>query len=497
MSVLLALVCVNISQPSALAADNLVVNGSFEEPVAESVYGPLDWKPSLKGWELSEGPAIEIQGGVAGAAYDGKQLVELDSTDAVTGIYQDIPTKPGKTYKLTFAFSPRPNVADNKLNVSWGDTTIAQLEKNGEGLTDTDWQVYTYYLKATSDSTRLSFDDLNETSDGLGTFIDAVSIEPFVCRLPGKDCEVIISSEKTFSIPVIIPIPEKAATLPLDLMLTQDLTSSFKDDLPNLKTVIPDLVKQLRAVQPNTNFGLASFTDKKSHARPAYAKDYYVYKTSLPLTKDEGVFEQAVAKLTIVGPGKDYPESSLSALMQVALRAESELGFRKDTRRVAIISTDAAYRQAGDDKLDAPNNGDAVIDPNEDYPSVAQAKQAINEANMVPIFLVTKDQIATYNGLVSQLGVGAVVELAANSSNLAQAVQEALKVVNQNLTLVAVNDDYGYVRGIDPDRFENVEPGSEVTTEVTFKYSGRGSGDDVTIRALGIGDLIVDVQVSL
>jgi hypothetical protein len=387
-------------------------------------------------------------------------------------------------------------VADNKLNVSWGDTTVAQLEKSGEGLADTDWQVYTYYLKATSDSTRLSFDDLDETSDGLGSFIDAVSIEPFVCRLPGKDCEVIISSEKTFSIPVIIPIPEDAGSLPLDLMLTQDLTASFKDDLPVLKRVMPDFVKGLRDFQPDTTFGVASFTDKKDYARPAYAQAYYVYKTQLPLTKDGGVFEQAVAKLAIVGPGKDYPESSLSGLMQVALRAETELGFRKDTRRVAIVSTDAAYKKAGDSR-GTPNNGDAVIDAAEDYPSVAQVKQAINNANMVPIFLVTKDQMGTYNGLVGQLGVGAVVELKPDSSNLLDAVLKALEVVNQNLTVVAVNDDNGYVRGIDPDRFENVEPGSEVTTEVTFKYSGRGSGDDVTIRALGIGDLIVDVKVSL
>ncbi len=176
MSVLLALTCINISQPSAQAAGaNLVVNGSFEEPVAESAYGPLDWKPSLKGWELSAGPAIEIQGGVVGKSYDGKQLVELDGLE-VSGIYQDIPTKPGNTYKLTFAFSPRPDVADNKLNVSWGDTKIATLEKSGEGLSDTDWQVYTYNLKATGDSTRLSFDDLDETSDALGTFIDGVSL---------------------------------------------------------------------------------------------------------------------------------------------------------------------------------------------------------------------------------------------------------------------------------------------------------------------------------
>ena len=115
------------------------------------------------------------QAGVVGSAKDGGQLVELDSR-AVSKIFQDIPTKPGKTYTLTFAFSPRPDVAENKLNVSWGDTKVVQLDKSGEGIGDTVWQVYTYNLKATGNITRLSFDNLDETSNTVGSFIDSVSL---------------------------------------------------------------------------------------------------------------------------------------------------------------------------------------------------------------------------------------------------------------------------------------------------------------------------------
>ncbi|NET42486.1 DUF642 domain-containing protein [Okeania sp. SIO2B3] len=153
------------------AGTNLVVNGSFEQPVT----GMVDYPPSVPGWQLSGGIAIEFQR-IPGQPYAGEQLVELDSL-GVSGIYQDIPTEAGKTYKLTFAFSPRPSVSENKLNVSWGNASVAKLEKSGEGLSNTDWQVYTYELKATSNNTRLSFDNLNETSDELGTFIDAVSVE--------------------------------------------------------------------------------------------------------------------------------------------------------------------------------------------------------------------------------------------------------------------------------------------------------------------------------
>lgn len=171
MSVLLAFSCINISQQSAIAADNLLVNGSFEKPAVQL----LGYPESIPGWQLGAGPAVEFQQGIAGNPYDGGQLVELDGLE-VSSIYQNIPTKTGTNYKLTFAFSPRPDVADNKLNVSWGDTKVVQLNKSGEGLTDTDWQVYTYILKATGNTTRLSFDDLDETSDGLGSYIDAVSV---------------------------------------------------------------------------------------------------------------------------------------------------------------------------------------------------------------------------------------------------------------------------------------------------------------------------------
>ncbi|NET27384.1 DUF642 domain-containing protein [Okeania sp. SIO1I7] len=500
MSVLLAFTCLNIS-PSSAAADNLVVNGSFEEPVLNGDYGTVDFQPSFKGWDLSKGYLMEIDRetredlipylppeSVIPKAKDGKQYVQLDSIQQVTQIYQDITTEAGQTYELTFSFSPRPYVSDNKLNVKWGDTEIVKLEASGEGLSQSNWQDYSYGVQADSSTTRLSFDNIGEFPDSKGSYVDAIGLEPLVCKLGDEKCQIIITPDEKFLLPVTIPIPEDSGTLPLDLMLTQDVTGSYRDDLPVLRALIPDLVEELRALQPDTTFGLATFQDNNPGE--------YVYRTELPLTTDSAAFEAAVDKLTANG-GCDYPESSLTALMQVAVRAESELNFRQNTRRVAIVSTDATYKKAGDPPGGTPNNGDAVLDPGEDFPSVPQVKQAINEANVVPIFLATTNVVSTYNDLVSQLGVGAVVELEADSSNLIEALKEALEVINQNLTIVAVNDDYGYVESIEPDRFEDVAPGSEVTTNITFKYSGLGTGDEVTIRALGIGDLVVDVQVSL
>src|SRR5262249_13914177 len=113
---------------------------------------------------------------VAGSPYDGQQQVELDS-DASSGIYQDLTTVPGAGYVLKFAFSPRPRWSDNILKVSWGGNSVATLSADGSPLADTSWQVSTYHLTASGNTTRLEFDD-GSFSEGGGTYLDAVSVEP-------------------------------------------------------------------------------------------------------------------------------------------------------------------------------------------------------------------------------------------------------------------------------------------------------------------------------
>ncbi|BAZ48985.1 hemolysin-type calcium-binding protein [Nostoc sp. NIES-4103] len=161
-------------------AANLVFNGSFESPIGSA--GGYGIFPSIPGWSLltgSQGRGIEVQNNIVGSPFDGSQLVELDS-NGVTGIYQDLNTIVGQKYTLEFAFSPRPRVPQNILNVNWGGNLVTTLTANGTGLTNTSWQTFTYSLVATSSVTRLSFDNLNELSNSLGTYIDKVSVTAVV-----------------------------------------------------------------------------------------------------------------------------------------------------------------------------------------------------------------------------------------------------------------------------------------------------------------------------
>lgn len=158
-----------------LGAQNIVANGSFEQPVISS--NSFAIFPSIPGWTDISGCGIEIQSGIAGAPDVGAQFVELDSNCSST-IVQTVTTAPGVTYALSFDFSPRPGVADNHVQIKWGSTVVADVTADGSTLSNTRWLPYVVTVTATSASTTLSLADLS-VSDGVGTYIDNVQVVPF------------------------------------------------------------------------------------------------------------------------------------------------------------------------------------------------------------------------------------------------------------------------------------------------------------------------------
>lgn len=174
VTTLVAALGAGVAAGGALAAGTIVVNGSFEEPALAT--GTWNLFPSIPGWSLTYGPAIEIQNSTAGPAADGLQWIELDST-ASSGIYQNLNTTVNQVYLLSFAFSPRLGTpaSDNILQVQWNGQVLATISADGTNLTSTQWTTYTYAVIATGPSTRLEFDDLG-TSNGVGTFLDNVSV---------------------------------------------------------------------------------------------------------------------------------------------------------------------------------------------------------------------------------------------------------------------------------------------------------------------------------
>ncbi|PCJ31073.1 MAG: hypothetical protein COA90_07395 [Gammaproteobacteria bacterium] len=152
------------------AGINLVVNGSFENP--DIAAGSWSVHQAINGWSTS-GSGVEVRDNVAGTAYDGSQFVELDS-HSNSGIYQNFTTGLGQAYLLSFAYSPRINVASNsnKIKVLWNGRRVDTV--TAQGGSSHDWTIFEYIVYGTGLDT-LGFRAVGR-NDSYGGSLDKVSL---------------------------------------------------------------------------------------------------------------------------------------------------------------------------------------------------------------------------------------------------------------------------------------------------------------------------------
>lgn len=113
---------------------------------------------------------IEVQtNNVAGRAFSGRNLVELDSTRN-SSMWVDL--GPGR-YTISYWYSPRPNVdaASNAITLTSGSRLLDMV--TGNGGRQTFWQQRKVAFK--SDGGRLTFAAAGR-SDSLGGYLDDISI---------------------------------------------------------------------------------------------------------------------------------------------------------------------------------------------------------------------------------------------------------------------------------------------------------------------------------
>ena len=217
-----------------------------------------------------------------------------------------------------------------------------------------------------------------------------------------------------------------------DVVFLQDLTGSFRNDLPQLKTQIPIAVNRLTSPYlepvfgPNIKFGISSFKDKP--VSPFGGSSDYVYQAETALTTNISTIKNKVSSFQ-ASDGGDGPEAQLEALVHTALDSGSVLGYRPGAKRIALIVTDAPYHKAGDYNSAPANDYDSGIE-NEDYPTVAGLKSVLQTQGVEPVFLVTNDVKVEYEDLVNNLGRGYVVSLKPDSANVADAIKYAVAKSN-------------------------------------------------------------------
>lgn len=275
-----------------------------------------------------------------------------------------------------------------------------------------------------------------------------------------------------------------------DIVFVQDLTGSYGDsDLDTLKALLPAVVNRLTNPRLATifgtdiNFGVASFKDKPI-GNLGIPGDY-VYQVDVGLTNNaQTVRSEILSFQAPPGSGGDGPESQLDALLYAALDSGGSLGYRADSKKLVFLATDAEYHVAGDragvDPVNTrPNDGDAVIDFEEDYPDIAQVQTALIANDIIPVFLPTPDVKNIYDGLVTSLGKGIVTTLERSSENVADIIKFASARDNGVITSEGtVGDDVIDISTLD----------LSVPNQVIFA----GAGND-TVDLTGVdGDHFID-----
>ncbi|MGB7511156.1 MAG: hypothetical protein WBP54_07690, partial [Pelodictyon phaeoclathratiforme] len=227
----------------------------------------------------------------------------------------------------------------------------------------------------------------------------------------------------------------------IDLFLLQDISGSYTDDIANLKQIIATpngLAEAIRNIQPDSFFGLGIFNP------PSGINPYY--QTLLPLSVDIDLFKNAVNQL-----GTYSDEELLTAIRTVVDRAETaEIGYGRNALRILLISTDEPFYE------------DIQID----IPKLAADMQAVD---IYPVFLVTNDLVSYYENFVIQLGVGDVVGMASNSSDILSAINSAF-----------VNYKHDFIENVKGTAYDDTLTGNSLDNHIDG-----GAGDDILKGLVG------------
>ena len=214
----------------------------------------------------------------------------------------------------------------------------------------------------------------------------------------------------------------------LKVVFAQDLSGSFGDDIANVRTIVPEIVREIRSYDAGAELAITSFVDKP--VSPFGSLGDYVYNTDIALTSNAELLTSTYNGFAIRS-GADGDEAQLEALLQIALR-ETEIGWSNNDPRVVVLFTDAGFHEEGDHP-GTVNNYDDILNgipagTGEDYPAIADLGFLLRQKKITPIFAVTEPNKTTYESLVTDLSAGGgVVTLSSDSSNIVESVKNAVR----------------------------------------------------------------------
>lgn len=184
--------------------DNLLVNGSFEEPVVGS-FKSFGVGQEIAGWKVVIAPVDLV--GTYFKSSDGKQSIDLHGSPGFGAIEQTFRTEPHKKYNVTFDMSGNSGGEPKlkKVQVSAAsDSEDFEFDCTGKTTQLMGWTTKTWNFTAINKSTTLTFVTLHNTgSASAGPVIDNVKVtciesEKVVEKLPQP--KIIISDDSTIQL---------------------------------------------------------------------------------------------------------------------------------------------------------------------------------------------------------------------------------------------------------------------------------------------------------
>jgi hypothetical protein len=270
--------------------------------------------------------------------------------------------------------------------------------------------------------------------------------------------------QKTLTTPVIPPRP--------DIVFLADTTGSMGTALANMQANVGTIMNQVRAAQPDAQFGVASYKDFDVSCGVTETP----FTLEQPVTADTSAVQAGVNSWSAPpGSGCDKPEAQLWALHQLATNAN--VGWRTGSSRIVVWFGDAP----GHD----PSNG------------ITQA-QAIAELKAAGIRVIAINLVNTAEqSSLDQTGqataitqaTGGVLETTSDPNTISDEIQRGLTNLRATVTprvtscdpglSVAFNPESSTVAsGADVSFTETVSissdatPGSTLTCVVTFPVNG-------------------------
>jgi hypothetical protein len=326
----------------------------------------------------------------------------------------------------------------------------------------------------------------------LSTFTGIIAV---LANVDPSEHSVTITSSQSYRTEITKTVYNPAIPPKLDLLLLEDETGSFGDDIAIMKGTPPSYTDGLAGyIWGNISLAVSDFQGAVAGFRDFSKYGWgspgdWVYKRYADFTADKAAWLSGIMLLSASG-GYDTPEAQLAALKSAAdgsawdsnmdgdtddaedTPAGENPSWRDDATKVIVLVTDANYHEYGDPEfLNDPNVVEVWPGP-----TYAATVAALNAEGIHVIILATSWSYSYYNQLATDTD-GSVQLIESDSSDIVDAIMTALEEIVTDVWWTASGDSEIGV-SLTPDVHDDVTGDTTVTfTEIINVPSGLAPGE--------------------